>query len=323
MSKQIVVYGNYGHNNIGDELFKVAFKNLFPDYIFTFTDNLTVELLKDKDALFFGGGSFLNQSIAGYNLFDFMYIIDNIPIFYIGVGIETEIHADHYSLLDRAKLIAIRSERNIIYRIANTQWSLIDIPDLAWLTKDKNVNYKSDKEKYSYKDSILILPNVSVMPNHSSPSWITSSWENFKNQFAQFLDQLVDDGFKPIFCPMSTNRIEHDNFASYQIVSMMKNKDEYFIDHENVDECDILWYINKFDYVITQRFHGIVLSEMVNTKVLPIYHHDKLKVTGAIPYYECSKHKLLESFYSLKESNISIDYSVFDRLKQKVEDILK
>lgn len=318
-----MIYGHYNHQNIGDELFKVAFKKLFPSYNFTFTDHLTVDLLEDKDALFFGGGSFLDQPISGFNIWDFQGI--DIPIFYIGVGFETEIHLDHYYYLNKAKVIATRSNDCIRLNISKKQWNIIKIPDLVWLTKNQNSNYESDKKNYSYKNSVLILPNVSVLPDHSSPSWVTSAWENYKNQFAQFLDYLVELDYKPVFYPMCQNKKDHDSFASYQITSMMKNRDEYIINTEqrDVDESDILWYINKFNYVITQRFHGIVLSEMVNTPVLSIYHHDKLKIENALSYYETSKHKLIEYFFKLKESNISVDYSAFDQVKQKIINILE
>ena len=321
--KSVLCYGHYNHQNIGDELFKVAFKKLLPHYNFTFTDHLTVDLLKDKDALFFGGGSILNQSISGFNICDFQCI--DIPIFYVGVGFETEIHQDHFYFLNKAKIIASRSKDSIRDNSIRKLFNIINIPDLVWLTKNQNSNYASDKKNYSYKDSVLILPNVSVLPDHSSPSWVTSAWENYKNQFAQFLDYLIDGGYKPVFYPMCQNRKDHDSFVSYQIVSMMKNRDEHCINTENidVDDSDILWYINKFNYVITQRFHGIVLSEMVNTPVLSIYHHDKLKVENALPYYEISKHRLIESFFKLKKLNISVDYSAFDQVKQKIINILE
>ena len=64
MGKQILVYCWAGHSNIGDELFKDAFWKLFPDHSFRFTDTIA-EAHKGFDALFIGGGSFLEFPISG------------------------------------------------------------------------------------------------------------------------------------------------------------------------------------------------------------------------------------------------------------------
>ena len=57
--KNIIVYGWYGQGNIGDELFADAFRNLFPDFNFTFVTKLNESILQKSDVVFFGGGSFL------------------------------------------------------------------------------------------------------------------------------------------------------------------------------------------------------------------------------------------------------------------------
>jgi hypothetical protein len=126
--KKTLVYGFYGHDNIGDELFKIAFEKLFPEYEFTFTDHLSLELLENKDALFFGGGSFLNQYIEGWDIWDI-----NIPIFYIGIGLETEIHQHHRILMNRAELIASRSIS------PSSQLKYLPIPDLVYYQTEKEI----------------------------------------------------------------------------------------------------------------------------------------------------------------------------------------
>lgn len=314
--KTILIYGHYGHQNIGDELFKESFEILFNScnsYNLIFTDFLNIEMFKNVDALIFGGGSFLNQSISGFNIFDFNSIINSIPIFYIGVGLETEIHMDHWFILNKAKIIASRTEDCIRLRLYKKQLNIIDIPDLVYLLKNKINNCEK------CLDSVLILPNVSVLPLHNSPAWVNSSWENFKNQFAQFLDYLIDEKYNLTFYPMCSNKIEHDNFASYQIISMMKHRD-YNMVKTNQSIYD---HLSSTQAVITQRYHGIILSELANVPVLPIYHHDKLKVTDALPYYEISKDRLLNNFWKIKNKNKTIDYSAFNQVKDKVENILK
>ena len=95
------------------------------------------------------------------------------------------------------------------------------------------------------------------------------------------------------------------------------------------DESDILHFFNRFGNVITQRYHGIVLSNIVETSVLPIYHHDKLNTSAeSLSYYEISKDKLIDSFNKLNKNDnfIAKNYEFmqgeFDQLKSKVNDIL-
>lgn len=313
MKKQILCLGFYGHQNEGDELFKLAFEELFPDYTFTFTDHLTLELFEGKDALFIGGGSFLNQDLeTDFRIMDLLNIVKTIPILYIGVGLETELGKNHSFLLRSAKLVAYRSNYSNNHNILEDK--LLKIPDLVHSLPI----HKSER----YDKKVLILPNVSVLPNHSSPSWLTASWENFKNQFAQFLDILVESKYSLKFHAMSWNDIDNDKFPAYQIVSMMKNRDNDYL--ENDHQADGFRYsnISSYSHVITQRYHGIVLAEMTNTPYISIYHHEKLNVPGALNYYEVSKHRLIDSFNSLKEPNVYIDFNAFDELKKRVNVIL-
>src|SRR5271169_5499207 len=107
MERSILVYGYYNHKNMGDELFKLAFETIFPDYQFIFTDTIDATALEQASAVFIGGGSILNEN---------MNIDENLlpqllkkKIFYLGVGIETEIHDIHRQLMPNAQLIAVRS----------------------------------------------------------------------------------------------------------------------------------------------------------------------------------------------------------------------
>src|SRR5271154_2781377 len=100
----IFVFGFYRHKNIGDELFVEAFKQLFPHINFTFSDTITIDSIKSASAVFFGGGSFLNSELnisAGC-----LKLLKTLPIFYVGVGAETQISSSHEVLMRMARLIA-------------------------------------------------------------------------------------------------------------------------------------------------------------------------------------------------------------------------
>ena len=59
---EVLVYGWYHSNNIGDNLFIQSFKKLFPSYNFYFVKEITEQNLFNIDAIIFGGGSFLDSN---------------------------------------------------------------------------------------------------------------------------------------------------------------------------------------------------------------------------------------------------------------------
>lgn len=312
----ICVYGWYGHNNLGDELFKDAFKKLFPEYNFTFTDHFTLENVEKADAIFFGGGSFLNESISIPNDWHAVWFkLFRKKILYIGVGLETDIHLNHKELLSIASLIATRTE--VATRTKNKLNYLIfkgiEIPDLVYSLNDNLWPPCINKK------SVLVLPNVSVIPTHESPHWKYASWEHFKTEMAQFLDYLIYNKYTVNFGNMCRDSINNDNYASHAISSAMINRNSNDIKNINYKHTT-----SEYGRVITQRYHGIVLSDMANVPCLPIHHHDKLKSENSISYYEISKDKLISSFNEVesKEKKNSIDYKAFDILVKEVKKIL-
>lgn len=321
MLKTILICGFYAKSNIGDELFKEAFQYLFPQYNLVFTDHITSNLLKDASALFIGGGSFLFSPL---NIDDnALSLLNDIKIFYIGVGAETEIHPMHSQLMAQAELIALRSSHKLD-EIKLINENTMVIPDLVYCLR------KSVK-KYPVKDkSVLVMPNLAVVPQWSDPNWKHASWEYFKSEFSQFLDLLIDDGYSIKFLAMCQNATTNDHWAATEIINKMKHRKSGYLLESLEGMKTITSHISKHQTIITQRFHGIILSEMLRTPYLAIHHHDKLKycepATGKfISYYETSKSRLKEDFYNLSRdfpAVLPIEYNIFEELKIKVNNFL-
>lgn len=318
MKHTILVYGWYGQGNIGDELFKEAFKHLFPEYQFIFTDKITKELLKDISAVFIGGGSFLfaplKIELGVFNL------LKTKKIFYIGVGPETEVHANHLELMQLAKLIAVRSSVNLD-KIKSFNQNVLVIPDIVHSLQSLVVK-NSPKEK-----SVLIIPNTAVVPNWSDPNWKHAAWHYFKSEFAQFLDVLIDNKLSINFFAMCQNKKTDDNYAAIEITNYMTNKSTKFLlsDFQS-DIKGVSSILSQYNVIITQRFHGIVLAEMVKVPYISLYHHDKLKNSSSnngtfLSYYGISKAQLLSEFVSIQNklsTFIPIETNIFDVLKENV-----
>ncbi len=315
---KVLVYGWYHQGNIGDELFMDAFKHLFPNFDFEFTEIITSKKLQDVDAVFFGGGSFLLglPNIEGSALQQ----LKSKKIFYIGVGVETHIHPIHIELMKLAKLIATRSS-NQISRLLTINPNVIGIPDLVHALQSKVPSYVKQKK------TILVMPNICVVPKVSDAHWKHAAWTYFKSEFVQFLDFMSGNGHKIKFFPMCENLEASDTWASNELVSHMEKRHASMIllNPPKAFE-EVISLVSQHELLITQRFHGIVLSEMAGTPHMSIHHHDKLKnhksnSGQSISYYNSSKQLFIDTFNSILSNStdsLPIESNTFEELIKAV-----
>lgn len=306
--QNILVYGFYHKNNIGDNLFIEAFQHLFPNYNFTFTDNITVDSLQKVSAVFIGGGSLLYNAPSMIEAVrnSILEILKEIPIFYIGVGAETEINIIHQDLMRIAKLIAIRSASNFD-KIKSLNDNTICIPDLVYTLQSKVSKMSVKNEK-----SILVLPNISVVPQWNEPHWKHMAWDYFKFEFAQTLDSLIEGGYDIDFVALCQNQLMNDSWAAIEIINKMKYRDSKYLKYFDTDAsfANITFALSKYKLIISQRFHGIILSEMMMTPYVALHHHDKLKKNyfnnGAfVSFFGISKQNLIDNINSqLNKKNV-------------------
>ena len=293
---KILVYGFYKHQNMGDDLFMEAYKHLFPNIDFVFTDDIKEWDLDNIDAVFFGGGSFL---LASPQITDKALVkLRLMKIFYLGVGVEKDIHPIHIELMSLAKMIATRSPDQLD-RLRQINSNVSIIPDLVYSLQDKvHLSEKSPK-------SVLVMPNINVVPQRSEPHWKHAAWAYFKSEFCQFLDWLGDEGeYHLHLFSMCLGPEADDDWAASELVGFMDNRSYYYMYSHyrrpaNFQQMTTL--ISKHDVVITQRFHGIVLSEMTGTPYIAIHHHDKLKTANHrdglfLSYYNSSKQLFIDTF---------------------------
>jgi polysaccharide pyruvyl transferase WcaK-like protein len=322
-STKILVNGWYAHENLGDQLFIQAFSKIFPTIQFVFSDVITVDNLQDMDAVFFGGGSFLYSApkIIG----NAIALLKTKKIFYLGIGVEAEINPVHLELMAMAKLIAIRSPSQFD-RVKTINANTYFVPDLVYSLQEQVVqSSKLDR-------SVLILPNVSILPTVSNDHYKHVAWNYFKCEFAQFADWLVENNYIPQFWPLCLSPQDNDRWAISEIVGHMKYRDQKLILSEQAQNIsEITSLVSRHQVVITQRFHGIIFSEMSRTPYIAIHHHTKLQDCSPnngefISYYNCSKQLLIDSFLQAIKTNCSdvlpIYSHVYEALSKDVISLL-
>lgn len=320
MSLKILVYGWYNQGNLGDDLFIDAFRNLFPQFEFRFTDCITNDHLKDIDAVFLGGGSFLDESLKVKDESTFEEL-KKLKLFYLGVGSETVFHSTHLELFKVAKLIAIRSKVNLD-QLINLNFNTIVIPDIIY-----SLPVIESTERFN--KSILFVPNIYTVPLWDDSHCKHISWDFFKTEMSQLLDELIRDGYKVDFLPMCVNSELNDNFAAIEIVNRMRRRKECRLLEKPVDFQTAIQVFSRYEAVVTQRYHGAVLAELAGTPSLTIHHHDKLKNVKGVTtsYYGLSKSVLLEKLhqtFNQKETPVlPIDRDIFVNLSKKVVNLLE
>ncbi len=323
---RILVYGFFKKLNIGDNLFIEAYRKLFPEYQFTFTEKITEELFAANDALFLGGGSFLDgQPNVTRELLE---KLPSKPIIYLGVGAETSIHLWHKYLLQKAKLVCIRSEQ-AFDKIKALNSNTICAPDLVYaLLGTGGVQPKKAK-------SVLFLPNSHTVSKWNDAAWKYTAWEYFKSEFAQTLETLCEQGYTIDVLPMCHNSRHKDDFAAIEIINKMIKGKINVLPFQEHDFASISKIVSSYELVISQRYHGLVIADMIKTPCINLHHHDKLKqfsgtFTKNLDYYRMSKSSILDAIDDVlfvrsiqsSDGNVAINLDAFKSLKDNIQEIL-
>jgi polysaccharide pyruvyl transferase WcaK-like protein len=320
---KILVYGWYHQGNIGDDLFIEAYQHLFPDFEFMFTEHIVPKMLENVDAVFFGGGSFLlgRPQISE----DAIKELKNKKVFYLGIGVESEIHPTHMELMTGATMIATRSPEQIDkLKLFNKNVSYI--PDLVYSLQSKIVLSKKKTQ------SVLIMPNVNVVPQRSDPHWRHASWAYFKSEFTQFMDWLVENGYDPTLLSMCRGIEVDDDWAAQELIGHMEKRNHKYLFQPNIAGIGaVTSVVSRYNILVTQRFHGIVLAEMTRTPYVAIHHHDKLKFSQPssgtfLSYYNSSKQSFITAFeHALRlnfPSTLPIESTIFETFSKEVTNLI-
>jgi len=286
-----------------------------------FTDSITASELIASDGVIFGGGSILYgrpqiDAQAWQTLMD-----GQRPVFYVGIGMETAVHDMHHALLKRARAVVTRSPR----WNASLATNIYGMPDLVY--------YLPTSEGMPAGKDLLVVPNMETVPTHLDAHWKHNAWEHFKDEFAQFLDQSIEElGLNPVFLLMCKNDRMDDRWAAHEIIARMKHRSTKFdIIQAPPDSVLMTGLMEGFKVVITQRYHGIVLAQMAGVPHVSIDHHDKLKDAWprkgiSIPYYGFAKQHAVEACKLAMDApreQARVPMELYDGLASAVVDIVR
>lgn len=317
---KILVYGWYGHKNVGDELMAEALRRLLPDHELRFVDYIKNDALLDVDLVVIGGGSFLSfpmkmDGSAWTNLV-------KKPIVYVGVGAETDVHEDHARYLSRAAAVFVRSPAS--KRFAEVRPDAVLMPDLSLALSAPSFVKRPSKE-------ILFLANAQVLPTRVSPNWERAAWDYFKSETAQALDELILAGWKVTMAPFCDDANRRDSWACAELIA-------HCTERRSIRCLDATWYgdaafskvrptFDAHSVVVTQRFHGAVISQATGAPCVVIHHHDKLariepSVAKLVPYYGVQKHALKSAIETAEAPAPVTNSAIFADVRDAIEKAL-
>lgn len=258
-----LVVGWYGHQNIGDQAFKPALREILPEVELHFVDTVPTRV-NEYDALIVGGGSFLDSplqtkvDVAGVQ----------IPIGFLGVGIHGAVHAKNKPWLEKAAIVVARNQHGA--DVSAPEGTLY-APDLTFARTLRPLTLSRPKH-------LLVLPNGFAIPKHSSPNWKATAWHWFEYAMSTVLCNFLEDGWTVSVQPMNAEGMNlctpHDDRCAGARLLTQDRKGVY-VGTAPLTETGLLEEISKASLILSSRFHGCVFATMLQRPFVGISAHDK------------------------------------------------
>ena len=298
---KIYVFGWYGQNNLGDEVFKISFRQLWPDIDFTFGNSIPNDI-NSYDRLWFGGGSFLDQPIKN---------IDTvvIPIYFIGVGVSPTLPPNNQRALERAKLIVCRDSRSLSN--SPNRENTVLASDLVFARTDlKPLHLEKTNQ-------ITVILNDFLTPvGGTVPDWRSLSYYWFLQEFSKILDRFVLQDYKVKLIPMCINPRIDDRRIAAAVQGRSQYPHHYDWHLSPLTELDLRTEISQSAFVITQRFHGLIYCIVEQTPCITLCTHDKFNSLiedlsiPALDYYGITDVRFREVLTRMTEDG-PLDFSAY------------
>jgi hypothetical protein len=259
-----IVCGFYNHHNLGDDMFKIAFKQLLPNDSLDFVEIVSInnDMLKSYDAVIVGGGDLMNDFYGN----KFKEVLSKYNGYKIAIGVGFSFEActtrEYINYFDD---IMIRNKTDII-PISKYLGTIHthSIPDIVFSIP---LNYK-EKVKEGNKIGLYLVG--SLIKSHS-----------FMFSLLTFINKLITLGYKLELIPMYTDETIEDNdvkineyiYKTFSHTSLIKI-------HGKLSMNEFIEVSSYMDFGICIRFHAHIICTRLSIPFLsiPITRKDEIYV---------------------------------------------
>lgn len=253
---KVTVLGWYGHDNIGDDAYELAFSLLLPEHELTFTDKLDGSKV---DAIILGGGDILynnfSEQLIPYSL---------IPKYAFSVSVRDEV-------LPPVAFKKIISRDNPSF--PGCSW----LPDFTFaLTPDADNGRRLVKKIFTgldlYDKVCVVVINSNLMAKECTLARDSVTLDKFAFDLAHAIDH-TNASF--LFLPFGNGFPFNDRITNSMVYARCKFWKKTAIIYEKYNPQQVLDIISAVDLVISTRLHASVFSCIGGTPFIDITHHDK------------------------------------------------
>jgi polysaccharide pyruvyl transferase WcaK-like protein len=290
----VAVLGWYGHSNIGDEAYKIAFPKIFPEINFTFQDKLE----KRPECVILGGGDVIQPDfIKQINKFP------EIPCFAMSVNLTSA----NYGLCKRFNKLFVR---NFVQDIKNVEF----MPDFTFvLTPDPQhgrelIEKQFNLEKAHLYEKVIVVTMNSYLSHGDNQ--LARDYINFERVCFEIAHVIDGINASVLLLPFGNGYPLNDRINNAFLYSKCKWWQKNLLVLDKFSVQDTLDIISAANVVIGTRLHSLIFACISGTPFIDLQHHSKTrfflesigKTEWTVDYWHFSSHKLNEIVADLLES---------------------
>lgn len=300
------ILGWYGHNNAGDESYKLTISKLLQNNSLIFTD----KIIENTDFYVLGGGNVIDE-----------FFTDQLKDIKNKYAISVSLTKPH--LLKDFKKILVR-DKHSLELLQNNNIDCQLIPDLAFLLKPNKYDIKNlfhDKELY--EKLVVIVINSHLLP--PSDEFLAKDFVTF-NYVIERIAKIIDNTSASfLFVPFGQQEPYDDRVTNSILGQRCKYWKKNVILYEPVSPQNLLNIISCANVVISTRLHASIFSCVGGVPFIDLTHHSKNynfletidKVKWSIPYWHFDQEKFKDLLNHLLNHNYSEELNLLSKTKRE------